>query len=328
MTDGVIFLCQLLQCLLHVLYRVFEQVLQLSHYFALLRQVAVLRVSGARISLVASLEEFVASIEEVLPEQFTLFARHNAHGLPFFLQCDNLVARLLPVCAISKFLCLLDEFLLLFQIAGILRFQFLEERSLLAEEHVIDGAETLKDLHVHLLRSKTDFTPFLLHSDYLLGSRFPLGSSLDGIQVDRLQLFAERSLLFEVLLLLSADFLKVLLVLLVDHGACRLETAPDLLAQFLGNRTDFAVLLVQVLQLVEGRDDIRLLVELFSSFAECGLSLEVFLEVIFTCLAVEFQKVVELLHVELVVAPQLISLVGRHGLDILPFLLQGLEVII
>ena len=287
-----------------------------------------LRVSGARISLVASLEEFVASIEEVLPEQFTLFARHNTHGLPFFLQRNNFVARLLPVRAISKLLCLLDEFVLLFQIAGILRFQFLEELSLLAEEHIIDGAEALKDLHIHFLRSKTDFTPFLLHSDYLLGSSLPLCSGLDGIQVDSLQLLAKCRLQFEILLFLSADILKVLLMLLVNHGAGSLESAPDLLAQFLGNRTDFTVLLVQVLQLMEGRDDILFLIEFFGSFAERSLCLEVFLEVIFTCLTVELQKVVELLHVELVVLPYLVRLVGRHGLDIFPFLLQGLEVII
>ncbi len=111
----------------------------------------------AGISLVASLEELVASIEEVLPEQFALFARHNAHGLPFLLQRDELVARLLPFSAVSQFLSLFDEFLLLLEVLwNIATFSALKNSAFLLKNVVIDGAEALENLHVHLLRSKTD----------------------------------------------------------------------------------------------------------------------------------------------------------------------------
>ena len=118
------------------------------------------------------------------------------------------------------------------------------------------------------------------------------------------------------------------MVLLVDDSAGSLEASPDALTQVLGYRTDLTIFLVKVLQLVEGGDDIFLVCQFLSSFAEGGLSLQVLLEVVLTSLAVEFQQVVVLLHVELIVAPKLAGFVCRHSLDFLPFLLEGFEVII
>ena len=89
----------------------------------------------------------------------------------------------------------------------------------------------------------------------------------------------------------------MLLVLLVDHGAGILEAGPDRLAQILGYRTDFAVLLMQVLQLVEGRDNVWLFCQFFGSLTQLGLRLQVLLEVVLARLVVELQQVVELLHV-------------------------------
>ena len=65
----------------------------------------------------------------------------------------------------------------------------------------------------------------------------------------------------------------------------------------------------------------------FGSLAEGRLLLQVLLEVVFSGLAVEVDEVVELLHVELVVAPELVGLLGGHGLDLLPLRLEGFEVL-
>ena len=112
---------------------------------------------------------------------------------------------------------------------------------------------------------------------------------------------------------------------LVDHSARSLESCPYLFAQFLGNGASLAIFLMQFLQLVECADDILLICKLLGSLTQFSLQFKVFLEVIFTCLDIEFEHVVELLHIELVITPQLISLGGRHTLDFLPFLLQCLK---
>ena len=85
---------------------------------------------------------------------------------------------------------------------------------------------------------------------------------------------------------------------------------------------------MKILQLMEGRDDIVLFCQFLCSFAQLGFGFKILLEVILACFVVELQQVVELLHVELVVLPYLVSLVGRDGLDILPLLLQRLEVLV
>ena len=120
----------------------------------------------------------------------------------------------------------------------------------------------------------------------------------------------------------------MLLVALVDDGRGSLEACPHLFAQVFRHRADLAILGVELLQLVEGADDVGLLSELLSSFAELCLQFQVLLEVVFAGFVVELQQVVELLNVELVVAPQLIGLLGRHSLDVAPLLLQLLELLI
>ena len=85
---------------------------------------------------------------------------------------------------------------------------------------------------------------------------------------------------------------------------------------------------MQLLQLMDGADDIGLVGQTLSGFAKLGLQLKVLLEVVLTGLAVQLEQVIELLHVELVVTPQLVGLLGRHILDFFPFLLQGLEFLI
>ncbi len=121
---------------------------------------------------------------------------------------------------------------------------------------------------------------------------------------------------------------EVLLVALVDNGRSSLEAGPNLLAQLLGNGANLAVLLVQLLQLVERADDVLLVGKVLGSLAQLGLELEVLLEVVLASLRVELKQVVELLYVQLIVAPKLVCLVGRNGLDVLPLLLQLLELVV
>ena len=138
----------------------------------------------------------------------------------------------------------------------------------------------------------------------------------------------EGCLTVEVFLLFGSYLLEVLLVTLVDYCRSGFEAAPYLLTQLLGNGSDFAVLLMQFLQLIECADDIFFLGELLGSFAKLRLQFEILLEVILACFAVELQQVVELLYIELITAPQFRRLLCRYGLDVLPLLLQFLEFVV
>ena len=71
-----------------------------------------------------------------------------------------------------------------------------------------------------------------------------------------------------------------------------------------------------------------LLGQLLCCLAQTGLQFEVLLEVIFACLTVQAEHVVELLDIELVVAPQLVSLFCGYVLDLTPLLLKRLELLI
>ena len=78
----------------------------------------------------------------------------------------------------------------------------------------------------------------------------------------------------------------MLLVLLVDDGGCCLEACPHLFAQVFGHGASLAEFLVEFLQLVEGADDVLLVVELLGGLAEARLYFKVFLEVVFAGFAV------------------------------------------
>lgn len=68
----------------------------------------------------------------------------------------------------------------------------------------------------------------------------------------------------------------MLLVLVVDNGACILETRPDLFAELFGYRSNLTILLMQILQLMECAYHIRLFSELLCFLAELRLSLKIF----------------------------------------------------
>ena len=206
--------------------------------------------------------------------------------------------------------------------------QTTEVLSLTAKEVVAGSTEALEDLYIHLLRCKADGLPLCLQLDNLLCVAFPVAAALVLLGSDSLYLLAERCLLGEVVLLLGTQVFEVLLVALIDDSRRSLEAVPYFLAQLAGYGTSLAILLMQLLQLVEGTDDICLFSQLLCSLAKLGLDFQVLLEVIFTCLAVQLQQVVELLHIQLVVTPQFVGLLCWHVLDFFPLFLQGFEVLI
>ena len=156
----------------------------------------------------------------------------------------------------------------------------------------------------------------------------PVGNAVVWFGNESLCTLAESCLLGEVFLLLSPEIIKVLLMALVDHGGCSLEALPYLLAQVLCHWTCLAELLMQFLQLMECADDVSLISKSLGSLAQECLLLEILLEVILPCLAVELEHVVELLHIELIATPQLAHLWCGNVLYFLPLLLQGLELVV
>lgn len=139
---------------------------------------------------------------------------------------------------------------------------------------------------------------------------------------------AEFGFLYQILLFLSLDGLEVVLMTLVDDSRSIFEAFPYLVAQLLGHGASFAIFLMQLLQLVEGRNNVLHIGQLFSSLAQVRLYFKIFLKVVSAHLVVETQLVVELLRIVLVVFPQFGSILSRHGFDILPFGLQVLHLVI
>ena len=156
----------------------------------------------------------------------------------------------------------------------------------------------------------------------------PVAAALVLFGSDSLHLLAKLGLAGQVILFFGTDALEVLLVALVDDGAGSLETVPDFLTLLLGHRTNLAILLMEFLQLMEGADDIRLVGQLLCGLTEALLLLLILTEVVFAGFAVQTEHIIELLHIELIVTPQFIGLLGRYILDLTPLLLQGFELLI
>ena len=115
---------------------------------------------------------------------------------------------------------------------------------------------------------------------------------------------------------------------LVHNSRGSLEAGPHLLTKLLGHGAGLAILLMQLLKLVERAYNVFLVSQVLGSLTQLGLYLEVLLEVILACLAVKLQQVIELLHIKLVVAPQLACALCRHSLYLFPLLLQLLKLVI
>ena len=76
---------------------------------------------------------------------------------------------------------------------------------------------------------------------------------------------------------------------------------------------------------MECADNVFLVSQALCVFAKFLFQLQVFLEVVFSCLVIQFEQVVELLNIELIVAPQFVGLLCRNSLNFFPLLLQFLK---
>ena len=292
-----VFVDELLERGLHVVGGAVKQFLELGYDFLLAVQVLLFLVACAGGGVIAGFKELVAGGYKLGPELVAHLLGHHADGLPLLLQLDELVGGGFPVGRVHEGLGLFYHLLLLLGVLGEFLLQSLEELSLAAEKVIAGGAEAVEYLDIHLLRSKADGLPFGLDIYNLLGVVLPVGGVLVFLLGDGFHLLAECGLACQVFLFLGAQLFEVLLVALVDYGRRSLEACPYLLAQFLCDRTYLAILLVQLLQLVERADDVLLVGELLCSLAELGLHLEVLLEVVFASLRVELEQVVELLYI-------------------------------
>ena len=159
MTDGIVLLDKALNFLLNVFTSLFCDTLQFSNHLAFLVEIGIFLAVLPSTCCLSSLEELVAGTKKLFPQLVAKFLRYDADGLPFLLQSDELIACSFPVSRVLKRLSLLDEgaLLLCILLEGVL--QSLEVLGLASEEVVAGGAETLEDLHVHLLRCEADSLP-------------------------------------------------------------------------------------------------------------------------------------------------------------------------
>ena len=114
----------------------------------------------------------------------------------------------------------------------------------------------------------------------------------------------------------------------VDNGRSIFKSFPDTVSQFFCHRSDVAEFLMKFLQLVESGDRVIGFCQLFGSFTQISFLFQVFLEVVFSEFIVQLHHVIELLGIVLVVFPQFIGLVCRYQFNVVPFLLQLLELIV
>ena len=181
---------------------------------------------------------------------------------------------------------------------------------------------------VNLLGREANSLPFVLKGNHFLREVFPFVERSNSAAVNCFYALAKFCLTHEVSFLLRLEVFEVSLVALVDSSRCILEACPDLLAEVAFYGTRFAEVLMKLLELVEGADNILKFDELFSSFAKCSLDFKVLLEVVRTHLVVEAEEVVVLLNVELVVLPKFRSAFCGHGLHVLPVRLEVLKFLI
>ena len=167
-----------------------------------------------------------------------------------------------------------------------------------------------------------------MQGDDFLGDSIPVGKGLERFEVEGFHLFAEGSLLVEILLFLCLACLEEILMALVDDGRGGLEAVPDFFAQIALYGSDFAELLMQLLEFAEGGHHVFFADESLGTLAKRSFEFEVLLEVVGAEFVIEFERVVELLHEHLIGLPEVGSLLCGHLLDVVPLLLQGLEIVV
>ena len=253
---------------------------------------------------------------------------HSAYLLPLFLQIDQYVVGATPLCACSQCFCFLHQFLFLGQVGIEFLLELAEELGFLLKESVASFAEALEYLCVDLLWCIAYGLPLSLQRDDSLCHCIPVGKGLQSVGLLGFQLLAEGCLLGQILFLGLLDSLEVSLMTFVDHGGSVLEACPQLLAYLLGYGSGLLPFLVQLLKLVECLYHVGHFGQCLCLLAQTGLGFQVLLEVIVAQLMTQFQQVIELFYVELVILPQFGSLLGRYGLYLLPLGLQSLHLVV
>ena len=196
------------------------------------------------------------------------------------------------------------------------------EVALKLEELVASVAETLIDAVVILLGCKADCLPHLLYLEQLLRCLIPILACEHLAREQRLGLLAQLLLQCEVLQLLRLQALEVLLVALVDAARCLLETLPQRLLELDSHGACLAPLVVQLLQLAEGLNNLRLESQLLGLLTEGELRLVVLLEVEVAQLTVNLDVVIEVLNMEVVGLPHILNILLGDETRLLPALLQ------
>ena len=112
---------------------------------------------------------------------------------------------------------------------------------------------------------------------------------------------------------------------LVDDGRSSLETAPDLLTDLLGYRTNALPFLVHLLKTAECRKDVTCFWKFLGLFAECFFLLKVLLEIIVAKFLVDLESVIELLSYCAESLPENIDFLRIDGTNFLELLLKILE---
>ena len=115
------------------------------------------------------------------------------------------------------------------------------------------------------------------------------------------------------------------LIFLVDYGSCRFETVPDLLTEFLCNRTVFLPLLMQFLKFPERLDYIWILCKSLCFKTEFLLHLKIFLEIKIAELTIDLDHIVELLNIKLICFIDIPEILRRNRSDSPPSVLNFAE---
>ena len=147
--------------------------LKTCHNVEFLLQVGLLFGALLLVGSILGVEEGVASGVETLPDAFADLLRNGTDGLPFGLQCHELVGGGSPVGAVLKLLGALTEGGLEFQVLGLRFADATEMAGLGIEETVASAAETLENLLVHFSGSISYALPLCLQGDDVLRGLFP-----------------------------------------------------------------------------------------------------------------------------------------------------------
>ena len=143
-----------------------------------------------------------------------------------------------------------------------------------------------------------------------------------------LSLFAQHELGVVVVLLFGEKLVVMFAAALVDLVGSGFETFPKFLLLVVRNGSDFLPLVVEVLKGGESLVDGFHQHQSFGLFAQFYLLLKVLLEIQIFEFLVNTENIEEFLHKEMIVLPEVVRLVLRHGTDGFPLFLKVFELVV